>query len=61
MIREGDSARVWVAGADHALRIRSVTTGVTEAGMVQILAGLQPGERVVSEGALFVDHAGQPE
>ncbi len=61
IIRDGDSARVWVAGSDGALRIRAVSLGVAAGGLVQVTAGLQPGERVVTKGALFVDHAGQPD
>ena len=61
VIREGDTARVWVLGDDGALRLRPVVTGVDQDGMVQIAQGLKAGERVVSQGALFVDQAGQPE
>ena len=61
VIRDGDTARVWVATADGLLRIRPVQVGVTEDGMVQITQGLQPGEKVVTKGALFVDQAGQPD
>jgi cobalt-zinc-cadmium efflux system membrane fusion protein len=61
VIREGDTARVWVLGDDGALRLRPVVTGVDQDGMVQIVEGLKAGERVVSRGALFVDQAGQPD
>ncbi len=61
VIREGDTARVWVLDPDGALRIRPVVAGVLQDGMVQILQGLKAGERVVSKGALFVDQAGQPD
>jgi cobalt-zinc-cadmium efflux system membrane fusion protein len=61
VIREGDSARVWVAANDGTLRIRPVVLGVESDGLLQVTAGLQPGEKVVSKGALFVDHAGQPD
>jgi cobalt-zinc-cadmium efflux system membrane fusion protein len=60
VIREGDSARVWVASSDGTLRIRPVTLGVASGGLVQVTSGLKPGESVVAKGALFVDHAGQP-
>ncbi len=58
VIRDGDAARVWVAGADGALRIRPVVLGVDQGGLVQVTQGLSPGERVVAKGALFVDQAG---
>jgi cobalt-zinc-cadmium efflux system membrane fusion protein len=61
VIRDGDSARVWVASNDGALRIRPVTLGVVSQGLVQVLSGLSTGEKVVSKGALFVDQAGQPD
>jgi len=61
VIREGDTARVWVLDPDGALRLRPVVAGVDQDGMVQIVRGLKAGERVVSKGALFVDQAGQPD
>jgi hypothetical protein len=38
-----------------------VAIGVVQDGMVQIVQGLAPGERVVARGALFVDQASQPD
>ena len=61
VIREGDTARVWTLEADGSLRIRPVVTGAVQDGMVQIIQGLRPGDKVVSKGALFVDQAGQPD
>ena len=61
VLRDGDSARVWVASADGALRLRPVTVGAVENGQAQITGGLRPGEKVVVKGALFVDQAGQPD
>jgi len=60
VIREGDTARVWVAANDGTLRIRPVTLGAASDGLIQVTSGLRPGEKVVSKGALFVDQAGQP-
>ncbi len=60
VIREGDTARVWVAANDGTLRIRPVTLGATSDGLIQVTSGLQAGEKVVTKGALFVDQAGQP-
>ena len=57
VVYEGDEARVWVARADHLLQLRQIKTGQTSGGMVQVLAGLSPGERVVTDGALFIDRA----
>ena len=60
VIHEGDSARVWVAGPGRTLRARSVTLGPAGDGMVTVISGLTPGERVVTAGAIFVNEAGLP-
>ncbi len=58
VIHEGDNARVWVVRPDGLLASRNVTTGESQDGKVEITAGLQPGERIVTTGALFVNEAG---
>ncbi len=58
VIHEGETARVWVAGPRGLLYARSVTTGDTEGGLTRITAGLRPGDRVVTAGAIFVNEAG---
>ena len=57
VIYEGDTARVWVAGPGRALGLRQIKAGRTQGGEVQVLSGLQPGERVVTSGAIFIDRA----
>jgi cobalt-zinc-cadmium efflux system membrane fusion protein len=57
IVYEGDTARVWVAGDDGTIAVRSVRTGPSLDGMVEILAGLSPGEKIVTSGALFIDRA----
>ncbi len=59
VIYEGDTARVWVARAGHALELRQIRAGQVVGGVVQVISGLQPGERVVTGGALFIDRAAQ--
>ncbi|HUC66276.1 MAG TPA: efflux RND transporter periplasmic adaptor subunit [Stellaceae bacterium] len=60
VIYEGDVAHVWVAHDDKSLSLRQIHTGRTDAdGMVEVLAGLQPGEKVVTSGSLFIDRAAQ--
>jgi len=59
VIFEGDTARVWVARGGHALELRQIKAGVTADGMVQVISGLSPGERVVTSGSLFIDRAAQ--
>lgn len=58
VIHEGDDARVWVVRPDGLLAARTVTTGDAQDGKVTITSGLQPGERIVTAGALFVNEAG---
>jgi cobalt-zinc-cadmium efflux system membrane fusion protein len=57
VIYEGQTARVWVAGKDKSLGLRQIRTDRTQDGMVEVLAGLQPGESVVTSGSLFIDRA----
>ena len=57
IVYEGETARVWVAGADDTIAARSVRVGQTADGMVEILSGLSEGEKVVTSGALFIDRA----
>lgn len=42
---------VYVIGADDTVAVRTVKTGTTEGERVQVLSGLQPGERVVTDGS----------
>jgi cobalt-zinc-cadmium efflux system membrane fusion protein len=58
IVYEGETARVWVAGADRTLALREVRVGRTSDGMVEIQAGLSPGETVVTRGTIFIDRAG---
>lgn len=58
VLYEGDTARVWVVQpGGKTLASRLVKTGRTHAGQVEVLSGLNPGDRVVSGGALFIDNA----
>ncbi|MEZ0242046.1 MAG: efflux RND transporter periplasmic adaptor subunit [Sphingomonas sp.] len=51
IIGDGDQSFVYVLEGDTAKRVK-VTTGVRQDGMVEILSGLQPGQRVVTEGVV---------
>jgi cobalt-zinc-cadmium efflux system membrane fusion protein len=57
IVYEGDTARVWVAEDDETITARSIRTGRIADGLVEILAGVTPGEKVVTSGALFIDRA----
>ncbi len=58
VIREGDSAVVWVEQPDNTtvFRRRPVVLGIEQNGRLQIREGLSSGERVVTRGAIFVDN-----
>ncbi|NDU85836.1 MAG: efflux RND transporter periplasmic adaptor subunit [Ferrovum sp.] len=58
VVREGDgSYSAWVAtGAHHFVR-RSVQVGQQQGDTVQILTGIQVGEKVATEGAIFLSNA----
>jgi RND family efflux transporter MFP subunit len=49
VVRTGDTASVWVA-EDGRVERRQVTTGLENRERVEIVAGLDPGERVVRRG-----------
>ena len=57
VIYEAENARVWVARADKTIELRQIKTGITRGNMIQVVAGLQAGEVVVTKGSLFVDQA----
>jgi membrane fusion protein, heavy metal efflux system len=57
VVYEGQTARVWVAGKDKTIGLRQIRTGRTQEGIVEVLAGLQAGESVVTSGSLFIDRA----
>ena len=58
LVHEGDTVHVWVAnGADKTIAIREIKIGGISDGMVQVVAGLKPGEDVVTAGSLFIDRA----
>jgi cobalt-zinc-cadmium efflux system membrane fusion protein len=57
VVYEGQKARVWVADKDKSIALREIRTGRTQDGTVEVLAGLKPGESVVTSGSLFIDRA----
>jgi len=57
LVYEGETARVWVAQDDGTLTSRPIRAGRVSNGMVEIVAGLVPGEKVVTSGSLFIDRA----
>jgi membrane fusion protein, heavy metal efflux system len=59
VVREGEAARVWIVQGVNDLALRQIHTGRVNNGMVEVLDGLKPGDRVVTRGSLFIDRASQ--
>ncbi|MBV9559197.1 MAG: efflux RND transporter periplasmic adaptor subunit [Bradyrhizobium sp.] len=58
VVREGDGTMtVWVTKDSRHYSKRTVSTGLRENGWVQIRDGLQSGEQVVTNGAVFLSNA----
>ncbi|MDB6084516.1 MAG: efflux transporter periplasmic adaptor subunit [Gammaproteobacteria bacterium] len=60
VIYEGELAHVWVLSGDGFLAYRSIRTGRNNDGLVEVLDGLKPGERIVTKGGLFIDQVAAP-
>lgn len=57
VVHRGDREWVWLVRPDGSLAARAIRTGEIRRGMVEVLAGLSAGEKVVSGGSLFIDRA----
>jgi membrane fusion protein, heavy metal efflux system len=60
VVYEGAAAHVWVVAGDGLLSLRAIRTGRSNEGLVEVLDGLKPGERVVTKGGLFIDQVAVP-
>jgi membrane fusion protein, heavy metal efflux system len=60
VVYEGAAAHVWVVAGDDLLNLRSIRTGRSNDGLIEVLDGLKPGENVVTQGGLFIDQAAAP-
>ncbi|HSZ51825.1 MAG TPA: efflux RND transporter periplasmic adaptor subunit [Caulobacteraceae bacterium] len=57
VVREGDgSMKAWVTVDGHHFTRRTVTLGISQDGFDQITGGLNPGERVVTGGAIYLSN-----
>jgi membrane fusion protein, heavy metal efflux system len=56
VIREGDTAKIWVEIEPLVFRLRNVKIGAQQNGCIQIQDGVRPDEVIVSRGAIFVDN-----
>ncbi len=59
VLASGDGNVIYVIDAQDTAQIRPVKLGIRQAGLVEITAGLQPGERVVAEGLQKVRPGGK--
>jgi len=60
IVYEGDAAHVWVVEGDNLLAYRAIRTGRDNGGLIEVLEGLKPGERIVTKGGLFIDQVATP-
>jgi membrane fusion protein, heavy metal efflux system len=60
VVYEGAAAHVWVVAGDGLVAYRAIRTGRSDDGLVEVLDGLQAGERIVTKGGLFIDQAAVP-
>jgi membrane fusion protein, heavy metal efflux system len=57
VVREGDGTMtVWVTSDRRRFTKRTVNTGIRQDDWVQILDGIQPGDTVVTDGAVFLSN-----
>jgi membrane fusion protein, heavy metal efflux system len=57
VVREGDGTlTAWVTSDRRHFSQRLIKAGLREDGEVQVLAGLQPNELVVTQGAIYLDN-----
>lgn len=57
LIYEGNQVRVWVAHEDKSIELRQIKTGLTNGDLVEVEGNLNPGDKIVTKGSLFIDRA----
>jgi cobalt-zinc-cadmium efflux system membrane fusion protein len=57
VVHRGSEASFWVALDGNRFILRRIATGVRSDGMLEVMEGVNAGERVVTGGALFIDRA----
>jgi len=57
VVYEDQNAHVWIVGKNRTLAVRQIRVGRTAGGLVQVLSGLNDGDRVVTSGSVFIDRA----
>ncbi len=62
VVREGDGTlSIWITTDRHRFFKRSLRIGMQQDGLYQVVSGVQPGEMVAGEGAIFLSHAFETE
>ena len=62
VVREGDGTlSIWITTDRHRFFKRSIRIGLQQDGLYQVVSGVQPGELVATEGAIFLSHAFETE
>jgi len=54
VVGEGESRFVYVVGPDGTAKRRQVRTGLRQGGRIEVVEGLEPGQKVVTEGVVKV-------
>jgi hypothetical protein len=54
VLHDNSGSYAYVVDAKGTVRRRTLTTGLTSGGSIQILSGMQPGEKVITRGATDV-------
>ena len=60
VVYDGEAAHVWLVAGDGLLTLRAIRTGRNSDGLVEVLDGLRPGDRVITKGGLFIDQVAVP-
>ena len=55
VIYEGEAAHVWAVNADRSVELLPVRLGLSNDRLIQVLAGLRPGEKIITKGSLFIN------
>lgn len=55
VVHEGEDAHVWAVNPDRSIESRPVHLGLSNDRLIQVLAGLRPGDKIVTKGSLFID------
>jgi cobalt-zinc-cadmium efflux system membrane fusion protein len=55
VIFEGATTRVWVAHENGTVELRRIKLGLSNHDMLEVADGLQAGDKVVTQGSLFID------